>query len=131
MVDKGALNMDDLRIVWKSTEVATGPVTVPKNMPEAVVNVLIEGFNWINKYNEKCMNRLVAGKIRGWVPATHRDYETMVDAVRNSQAETCEAATGGGECKSMCIVANPDPDDPDPVLCYDGDGTATTRTGWL
>ena len=43
MVDKGILNMDDLRLVWKSKLIPNGPVVVKKDMPDEMVKVLI-GF---------------------------------------------------------------------------------------
>ena len=86
MVDKGILNMDDLRLVWKSKLIPNGPVVVKKDMPEEMVKVLIEGFNWVHKNDPECMLGVAGGEIKEWTPVDHGHYETIV-AARKAKIE--------------------------------------------
>ena len=86
MVDKGILNMDDLRLVWKSKLIPNGPVVVKKDMPDEMVKVLIDGFNWVHKNDPECMLGVAGGEIKEWTPVDHGHYETIV-AARKAKIE--------------------------------------------
>ena len=92
MVDKGILNMDDLRLVWKSKLIPNGPVVVKKDMPEAMVKVLLDGFNWVHKNDEECMNGVAGGEIKQWTAVDHGHYETIV-AARKAKIEAKKRKT--------------------------------------
>ena len=61
-------------------------MVVKKDMPEEMVKVLIEGFNWVHKNDPECMLGVAGGEIKEWTPVDHGHYETIV-AARKAKIE--------------------------------------------
>ena len=72
--------------------IPNGPVVVKKDMPEAMVKVLLDGFNWVHKNDEECMNGVAGGEIKQWTAVDHGHYETIV-AARKAKIEAKKRKT--------------------------------------
>ena len=86
MVDKGILNMDDLKQVWMSKVIPNGPIVVRKDMPKEMSDVMFDAFQYVHKNDPDCMEGVVGGEIVEWVPIDHSHYETIV-AARKAKIE--------------------------------------------
>lgn len=75
MVTKGALNMDDIRIVWKSSVIPNGPETVRKALPADVKAKFKAFMKDLPKTNYDCFRATQGGDYSGFaeVPAGFYD----------------------------------------------------------
>jgi phosphonate transport system substrate-binding protein len=80
MVDKGIVNMDDLKLVWMSKVIPNGPVVVRKDMPKEMSDILFQGFQFVHQTDPDCMEGVVGGEIVEWVEIDHSHYETIIAA---------------------------------------------------
>merc|ERR1712006_65024 len=62
------------------------PGCCKKRYAERMVKVLLDGFNWVHKNDEECMNGVAGGEIKQWTAVDHGHYETIV-AARKAKIE--------------------------------------------
>ncbi|MEM8793628.1 MAG: phosphate/phosphite/phosphonate ABC transporter substrate-binding protein [Pseudomonadota bacterium] len=80
MVDKGILNMDDLRQIWTSTLIPNGPIVVQKTLPQEAKDALLGMKQWILENDPDCNENIANGVIKAWIPVDHSFYEVIVKA---------------------------------------------------
>jgi len=80
MVDKGILNMDDIRQIWSSNLIPNGPIVMPKKLPQEARDVMVGMKQWILKNDPKCNENVAAGVVKAWIPVDHSFYESIVKA---------------------------------------------------
>jgi len=82
MVDKGVLNMDDIRQIWSSSLIPNGPIVMPTGLPEEAYETMVGMKQWILENDQECNENIAAGEVRAWVPVDHSFYEVIVKARR-------------------------------------------------
>jgi phosphonate transport system substrate-binding protein len=82
MVDKGVLNMDDIRQIWSSQLIPNGPIVMPTGLPEEAYETMVGMKQWILENDRECNENIAAGEVRAWVPVDHSFYEVIVKARR-------------------------------------------------
>jgi phosphonate transport system substrate-binding protein len=82
MVDKGVLNMDDIRQIWSSSLIPNGPIVMPTGLPDETYEVMYGMKEWIRENDPECNENIAAGEVRSWVPVDHSFYEVIVKARR-------------------------------------------------
>jgi len=83
MVDKGVLNMDDIRQIWSSSLIPNGPIVMPTGLPDETYDVMFGMKEWIRQNDPECNENIAAGEVRAWVPVDHSFYEVIVKARRS------------------------------------------------
>lgn len=90
MVDKGILNMDDIRQIWSSNLIPNGPIVVRKALPQEAKDVIVGMMQWIHKNDQECSENVAAGVVKAWVPVDHSFYEVIVKA-RKAKIEAAKS----------------------------------------
>ncbi|MCQ4162204.1 phosphate/phosphite/phosphonate ABC transporter substrate-binding protein [Roseomonas sp. GC11] len=86
MVEKGMLTMSDLRIVWRSEPIVTGPITVRADLPAALKADLLAFFLALPSAYPEIYRQISRGEGAGYVPARHEDYQIFIDLRREEAA---------------------------------------------
>ncbi|MEM6355181.1 MAG: phosphonate ABC transporter substrate-binding protein [Pseudomonadota bacterium] len=87
MVDKGILNMDDIKQIWSSNLIPNGPIVVRKELPQEAKDTLLGMKQWILENDPECNENIANGVVKAWVPVDHSFYEVIVKA-RQAKIET-------------------------------------------
>ena len=80
MVDKGILNMDDLKQIWSSQLIPNGPIVMPTSLPQEARDVMVGMKQWILENDPECNENIAAGVVKAWIPVDHSFYEVVVKA---------------------------------------------------
>ncbi len=86
MVEKGMLNMSDLRIVWRSEPIVTGPITVRTDLPDSLKQDLLAFFLALPAAYPEIYRQISRGEGAGYVRARHEDYQIFIDLRREEAA---------------------------------------------
>ncbi len=86
MVDKGMLKMSDLRIVWRSDPIPTGPITIRADLPAALKADLLQFFLAMPKAYPEIYRQISRGEGTGYREARHSDYQIFIDLRREEAA---------------------------------------------
>lgn len=82
MVDKGILNMDDIRQIWSSNLIPNGPIVMRKALPQEAKDTLVGMMQWILENDPACNENIAAGIVKAWMPVDHSFYQVIVEARR-------------------------------------------------
>ncbi len=82
MWDKGALDMNDIRIVWQSNLITNGPIVVRKDLPQEVKDAYKDLMLWISYNDRECYALIADGEANGYVPVTQEFYEPIINMRR-------------------------------------------------
>ena len=80
MVDKGILNMDDIKQIWSSNLIPNGPIVMRKALPQEAKDTMIGMKQWIHENDPECSENIANGIVKAWVPVDHSFYEVIVKA---------------------------------------------------
>ena len=86
MVDKGMLDMRDLRIIWRSTPIPNGPVAVRADLPAAFKEDLKLFHLALPKTHRRIYEQIERGGGVGYREARHEDFQLIVD-LRRAEAQ--------------------------------------------
>ncbi len=78
MVDKGILNMDDIKQIWSSELIPNGPIVMRKALPREAKDTMIGMQQWMHENDPECSENVANGIVKAWVPVDHSFYETIV-----------------------------------------------------
>ncbi len=82
MVDKGLLDMNDIKIIWKSNQITNGPVVLRNELPEQV-RLAVKGSLLTMPYEApKCFQSAFGGEYTGFVEVGHEFYSVVLEARR-------------------------------------------------
>jgi len=90
MVDKNMLRMSDLRIIWRSRQLANGPIAARKDLPEGFKAAMRELLLRIPQENPAAHRAMERGNSRGFQAARHEIYEPFVE-MRRAEAQARRA----------------------------------------
>ncbi|MDF1792266.1 MAG: phosphonate ABC transporter substrate-binding protein [Thalassobaculaceae bacterium] len=82
MVDKGALNMDDIRIIWQSNLITNGPVVVRKAVPQTLKDQVRGILVSLPIEDRDCAEAVAGGKLNGFAPIGHDFYKPIIEMRR-------------------------------------------------
>jgi phosphonate transport system substrate-binding protein len=85
MVDKGALDMKDIRILWKSNRITNGPVVVRKDVPQELKDLVRGVLVSLPLEDRPCAEAVAGGKLNGFQPIGHNFYKTIIEMRRELQ----------------------------------------------
>ena len=90
MVDKGILNMDDIRQIWSSNLIPNGPIVMKKSLPQEAKDTMLGMKQWILENDPVCAENIANGIVKAWVPVDHSFYEVIVQA-RQAKIEAAKS----------------------------------------
>ena len=90
MVDKGILNMDDIKQIWSSNLIPNGPIVMKKDLPREAKDTMLGMKQWIHENDPECSENIANGIVKAWVPVDHSFYEVIVKA-RKAKIEAAKA----------------------------------------
>lgn len=85
MADHDLLNMNDIRIIWKSRPIMNGPFVLRADTPAGFRADMLAFHRALPVHFPKIYHQVDMGQGRGWVPVTHADYQLFVD-MRKAEA---------------------------------------------
>ena len=86
MVDKGMLNMADVRIIWTSQPIMNGPLTVRSDLPAAFKEDMRMFQLALAKAHPEIARQAARGETLGAVESFHQDFELFVEMRREEAA---------------------------------------------
>ena len=86
MVDKGMLNMRDLRIIWRSTPIPNGPTAVRTDLPAEFKEDMKLFHLALPKAHPKIYEQVERGGGTGYRESRHEDFQLIVD-MRRAEAQ--------------------------------------------
>jgi phosphonate transport system substrate-binding protein len=87
MVEKGMLNMRDLRIIWTSRPIMNGPMTVRSELPAAFKQDFSQFHLALATAHPPIYEQVERGGGRGYAAVKHADFEPIVQLRREEAAE--------------------------------------------
>ena len=87
MVEKGMLNMRDLRIIWQSDPIINGPLTVRTDLPAAFKQDIADFHLALPKSHPQIYEQIERGGGTGYRTVTHAQFQFLVDMRREEAAE--------------------------------------------
>ena len=86
-VEKGLLNMRDIRIIWRSRPIQNGPIVVRTDLPAAFKKDMVDFHLALPHAHPEIQKAVERGSAIGWVPTRHEDYAVFVDMRRAEATE--------------------------------------------
>ena len=86
-VEKGMLNMRDLRIIWKSRPIPNGPMTARADLPQSFKDDFTQFHLALATAHPQIYAQIERGGGRGYSRVTHADFEPIVQLRREEAAE--------------------------------------------
>jgi phosphonate transport system substrate-binding protein len=80
MMDKGLLERDQVRVVWKSDLIRNPLLAVRKDLPEQMKKDIAQMYLDMETENKEVLFLAAQGKVQRYVKVTHADYATQVEA---------------------------------------------------
>jgi phosphonate transport system substrate-binding protein len=87
MVEKGMLNMRDLRIIWRSRPILNGPMTVRRDLPAAFKADFAQFHLALAAAHPTIYAQVERGGGQGYAAVTHEQFEPIVQLRREEAAE--------------------------------------------
>jgi phosphonate transport system substrate-binding protein len=82
MVDRGLLDMNDLRIVWQSELIPEGPYVARQAVPQEAKDLFRDVMLDLADGDGACFRRIVGGDAIDFEPITHDYYENIIAIAR-------------------------------------------------
>jgi phosphonate transport system substrate-binding protein len=86
MVDKGMLNMADLRIIWRSEPIVNGPISARTDLPDAFKEDFKRFHLALPKAHPEIYRQIERGAGTGYREVRHQDYDLIVEIRREEAA---------------------------------------------
>ncbi|TDQ61539.1 phosphonate transport system substrate-binding protein [Maritalea mobilis] len=80
MVDKGLLDMEDVKEIWRSPLIPNGPIVVRADLDQDVRTKFKDFMMNLPETNPDCFSAIQGGTYNGFVEVDHSFYETIVAA---------------------------------------------------
>jgi phosphonate transport system substrate-binding protein len=80
MVDKGLLDMEDVKEIWRSPLIPNGPIVVRADLDQDVRAKFKDFMMNLPESNPDCFSAIQGGTYNGFVEVDHSFYETIVAA---------------------------------------------------
>lgn len=84
MVDKDMLDMNDIRILWRSNLIPNGPVVIRQDVPQEVKDTVLKVLLELPQTDPECFYSVSGGDRNGYVEVDHEAFKTIVDARRST-----------------------------------------------
>ena len=84
MVDKGALDMDDLVELWQSPLIPNGPLVARTALGPEWIKKLTDFYTALPTTDKSCFEAIEGGDFTGFVPVTPEFYQPIIDARKAS-----------------------------------------------
>jgi phosphonate transport system substrate-binding protein len=85
MVERGRLNMSDLRILWTSDLIPAGPQVVRKGLPEEAKQIYRDLLLDLADRDRRCFERMVGGDAIDFKTISHDDYVNIIAIRRKGE----------------------------------------------
>lgn len=79
MVQKGALDMDDIKIIWQSPEIPNGPRVVRKNIDQAQKDQYKELLLSLDDTDQTCFFNISGGEAQEFIERDHSNWESIIE----------------------------------------------------
>lgn len=86
MIDNGLLKRDQIRVIWKSTQINNPLLAIRKDLPDQMKKDIAQMYFDMERENQEVLYAAAQGKVKRYVPVTHKDYEADVEARKFMQA---------------------------------------------
>lgn len=78
MIDNGLLDMNDLRIIWQSSQIPNGPIVVRKELPQEVKDLVSNYLANQPEADPECYYSTTGGEGAGFVAVDETFFESVV-----------------------------------------------------
>lgn len=88
MVDNGLLDMNDIRIVWRSSLIPNGPIVKRADLPQEAKDIVAETYATMHETDPACFAAVTGGDALRFEPIGHDFYQGAVEMRRNELASS-------------------------------------------
>jgi phosphonate transport system substrate-binding protein len=88
MVDRGMLDMSDVRILWQSSLIPEGPYVARKALPEEPKDLFRQVLLDLADRDRSCFEGIVGGQAVDFEAITHDYYDSIIDVRRNGRGRS-------------------------------------------
>jgi phosphonate transport system substrate-binding protein len=85
MVERGTLDMNEVRILWTSELIPAGPHVVRKDLPKEAKQIYRDLLLDLADRDRRCFERIVGDDAVDFETISHDHYETIIDIRRNGE----------------------------------------------
>ena len=85
MVDRGLLDMDDVRILWTSELIPSGPIVVRKDLPQEAKEIFRDVLLTLADRDRQCFERIIGDGAVDFETITHDSLQSLIDIRRNGR----------------------------------------------
>jgi phosphonate transport system substrate-binding protein len=85
MVDKGMLDMDDIRIIWQSNLITNGPRVIRSDLPQELKDLVMGAMMRLQVEDPDCFTAINDGEARSYFPINHEFYLPIINMRRELQ----------------------------------------------
>jgi phosphonate transport system substrate-binding protein len=85
-VEKGLLDMRDIRVIWRSRPIQNGPIVVRSDLPASFKKDMVDFHLALPVAHPDIHRAVERGSAVGWQPTRHEDYAVFVD-MRRAEAQ--------------------------------------------
>lgn len=85
MVERDALEMSELSIIWQSDQITNGPRVVRKDLPQEAKQAYKELLLGLPERDQQCFFNITGGEAMEFIPVEHEFYSKTVDMRRSLQ----------------------------------------------
>jgi phosphonate transport system substrate-binding protein len=82
MVDKGMLDMDEIRIIWQSNLIANGPRVIRSDLPQELKDLVMGAMMQLQVEDRDCFNAINDGEAMGYWPINADFYMPIINMRR-------------------------------------------------
>lgn len=86
MVDRGMLDMDEIRIIWQSNLITNGPRVIRADLPQELKDLVMGAMMQLQTTDRACFDAINDGESMGYWPINHEFYEPIINMRRELEA---------------------------------------------
>ena len=102
MVDLGALDMNDLRILWTSELIPADPQVVRKDLPQEAKEIYRDLLLNLAERDRRCFERMVGGQARDFKEISHDAYKNIIAIRRKGENGSDPDRQAGCDLRHRC-----------------------------
>ena len=87
MVDRGMLDMDEIRIIWQSNLITNGPRVIRADLPQELKDLVMGAMMQLQTEDRACFDAINDGESMGYWPISHDFYLPIINMRRELQGQ--------------------------------------------
>ncbi len=87
MVDRGMLDMNEIRVIWQSNLITNGPRVIRSDLPQELKDLVMGAMMSLQTEDRECFNAINDGESMGYWPINHEFYLPIINMRRELEGQ--------------------------------------------